>query len=538
MKIAIAQINPINGDLQHNREKIIEQLALATQQEADIVLFGEMALTGKQLYDLPLAGNFAEEVWSELSEIAEYTNNIDMIIGVPIVVDDEVFSGAVHVSRGEIVQEFYRAMVTSRDELSYISGVESEQFEADEPLENIINVNGENLLVAIGDDISYIDSLELFTPASKPYIAAVVHLDATRYYHGVGYEKVTTQQSIAKEIKRPIISANLCGADMGTLYYGGSTAINDKGQLIMQMQNFEEGLAVVELEALDEYKPLPIAKLTPKGKSRETYDALTLTLRDYMTKRGFSKVALGLSGGIDSAVVLGIAINALGASNVEVLLMPSKFSSTHSVDDSVKMAEGCGVKYHILPINSSYDAALESLAPIFGDTPFGLAEENIQSRLRGVYLMAFSNKYGHIILNTSNKCEVAMGYGTLYGDTNGAISLLGDLYKGEIYDLARYINREGEVIPKNIIEKAPSAELRPDQKDSDSLPEYNVLDRILYQMIEEAKDAETIVKSGFDGDTVAKVERLLKLNEYKRRQLPPVVRLSKATLGIDRIMPI
>ncbi len=537
MKIAIAQINPKNGDLQYNKELMIEQLSIAAEQEADLVLFGEMALTGKPLYDLPLSEDFAEDMWNHLSEIAEYANKTDIVVGMPIVVDNEVFSGAVHIQKGEIVQEFYRAMVTSRDELSYISGVESELFDA-EPLENIINVKGQNFLVAIGDDINYIDSLELFEPAHKPYITAVLHLDATRYHHGVGYDKITTHQSIAKEIGRDIISANLVGADMGTIYYGSSSAVNADGKLIVQLNSFSEQLAVVELEALDEYKPLPVNKLTPKGKSRECYEALTAALRDFVDKRGFKKVALGLSGGIDSAVVLAVAINALGKDRVEVILMPSEYSSEHSVTDSVAMAERCGVKYHIVPITDSYNALLAAMSPIFGDTPFCVAEENMQSRLRGVMLMALSNKFGHIVLNTSNKCEVAMGYGTLYGDTNGALSLLGDLYKGEVYDLARFINKDEEIIPQNIIDKAPSAELRPNQKDSDSLPPYDVLDKILYAIIEEGKDRDAIIKRGFDGDTVDFVIRTLKINEHKRRQLPPVVRMSKITLGIERVMPI
>ncbi len=539
MKVAIAQINPTNGDLQYNKEKIIEQLSVALEQGADVIVFGEMALTGKMLYDLPLTENFAEELWNELSEIAEYATKIDAIIGMPLVIENEVFSGAVHIQKGEVVNEFYRAMVTSRDELSYISGVESELFEAeDEPLENIINVNGENLLIAIGDDINYIDSLEIFTPANKPYIAAVVHLDATRYYHGVGYEKVINHQSIAKEIRRDIISTNLCGGEMGNIYYGGSTAVNGRGELIIQLDAFDEQLAVIELEALEEYKPLPVKKSTPKGKSRETYEALTVALRDFILKRGFKKVALGLSGGIDSAVVVALAIDALGKDNVEVLLMPSEFSSEHSVTDSVEMAERCGIKYSIIPIKDSFNAVINTMEPLFNGTDFCVAEENIQSRLRGVLLMALSNKFGHIILNTSNKCEIAMGYGTLYGDTNGAISLLGDLYKGEIYDLARYINRNEIIIPENIINKAPSAELRPNQKDCDSLPEYELLDKILHAMIEEGLDKASIIKRGFESDMVDKVAHLLKINEHKRHQLPPIVRLSKLSLGIERKMPI
>lgn len=538
MKVALAQINIIAGEPAKNREKIIEQISLAYTQNADIIVFGEMTIAGTPIYDLPLSENFIDKTMFELSEIAEYTKNIDVLIGAPTIIEGELFNSVIHIQHCEIAAEFNKAMIVSRDEMGYVSGVESEYFDAEIPLENIIEVNGEKLLVAIGDDIDFIEELDCLNTRSKTRIAAVVHLEATRYYHGVGYEKVAARQKVAKTIHKPILSANIIGGTADIVYYGGSTVVNENGELILQLPAFNEDMAVVDTEFLFEYNPIKNKKLSPKGKSRETFEALTLAVRDYVIKRGFKKVALGLSGGIDSAVVMAVAVNAIGAENVEVLIMPSQYSSDHSVSDAVKLADNYAVKYHIVNIEKSYNTILETLSPLFGDTSFSVAEENVQSRLRGVMLMALSNKFGHIVLNTSNKCEIAMGYGTLYGDTNGALSILGDLYKGEIYDLARYINEGGEVIPQNIIDKAPSAELRPNQKDSDTLPEYDVLDKILYKIIEECKSSEEIIAEGFDSQTVRNVCRTLTLTEHKRRQLPPVVRLSTITLGVNRIMNI
>lgn len=538
MKIAIAQVNPTIGNLQINKEKVIEQISLANTQEADLVVFGEMALTGAPLYDLPLVENEAENVWQELSEIAEYAKSIDVLIGLPAVINGQVFNTAVHIQNGEIVNEFYQAMVIDKSSVPYITGIESEDFETETPLENIINVKGENLLVAIGEDVNFIDELEVFDRGAKPYISAVVHMEAQRYVHHIGYNKTSLRQETAKEIKRPIISTNIVGGTSEVVFYGGSTVVNAKGELILQLKAFEEELAVIEMADINEFKPIANKKLTPKGKSREMFTGLTLALKDYMSKRSFKKACFGLSGGIDSAVILSLAVKALGAENVEVLLMPSKFSTDHSVSDAEQMAKNLGVKYHLTPIKECYEATINTMSPLFGDLPFSLAEENIQARLRGVLLMALSNKFGHILLNTSNKSEAAMGYGTLYGDTNGSLSLLGDLYKYEVYDLARYANNESEVIPQNIIDKAPSAELRPGQKDSDSIPDYAVLDKILYQMIEEGKTTEQIIKGGADADAVKKAARLLAVTEFKRHQLPPTIRMSEVTLGVDRTMPI
>ena len=261
-------------------------------------------------------------------------------------------------------------------------------------------------------------------------------------------------------------------------------------------------------------------------------------MKDFFEKNNFKKACLGLSGGVDSALVATLAVDALGAENVDVILMPSQFSSEHSVSDSVKLAENLKIKYQIVNIDPIYNQYMTSLETVFAGTEFSVAEENIQSRIRGSILMGYSNKFGHIVLNTTNKCEAAMGYGTLYGDTNGALSILGDLYKGEIYDLCRLINADSEVIPQNILDKAPSAELRPDQKDSDSLPEYDVLDKLLYGIIEECLSVEQLIERGFDTALIKKITKQLRQNEYKRFQMPPTVRVSKVVLGADIKLPL
>ncbi|MDB4655741.1 NAD(+) synthase, partial [Flavobacteriales bacterium] len=274
------------------------------------------------------------------------------------------------------------------------------------------------------------------------------------------------------------------------------------------------------------------------SKIERIHDAIVLGIKDYFGKLGFSKAVLGLSGGIDSAVVLYLAQKALGPENVRTLLMPSGFSSRHSVDDSVELSKNLGTQYDVVSIENLFENFQSDLKPLFGDLPFNLAEENLQARIRGVLLMAVSNKFGNILLNTSNKSECSVGYSTIYGDMNGGLSVIADLYKTEVYDLARWINRNGEVIPENIITKPPSAELRPDQKDSDSLPDYDVLDEILIEYIENRKGPTEIIAIGHSEELVNRILRLVNLNEYKRYQTPPILRVSKKAFGMGRRVPI
>ena len=275
-----------------------------------------------------------------------------------------------------------------------------------------------------------------------------------------------------------------------------------------------------------------------KNKYLEIHDAIVLGVKDYFGKLGFAKAVIGLSGGIDSAVTTVLAVEALGSENVRVLLMPSQFSSQHSIDDSIALSKNLGIQYDIVRIEDVFESYTDTLQPIFGDLPFNLTEENLQARIRGMLLMAVSNKFGHIVLNTSNKSEAAVGYGTLYGDMCGGLSVIGDVYKTEVYELARFINRNQEIIPDHILTKPPSAELRPDQKDSDSLPEYDILDEILVQYIEERKGPEEIIAQGYDPALVRRVLRLVNINEFKRYQTAPALRVSSKAFGMGRRMPI
>jgi NAD+ synthase (glutamine-hydrolysing) len=360
--------------------------------------------------------------------------------------------------------------------------------------------------------------------------------------------------------KLPMIYCNAVGAQTEIVFDGGSLIYATGGKLYHELAYFKEDACLVETdellgeETLSE-KPYPkieqdmrvaktsdpekiIGYLTNSNNIQQIKSALISGIQDYFQKLGFKKAILGSSGGIDSAVVLSLAVEALGAENVTAVLMPSPFSSEHSVEDAKLLSERLGNPYHILGIGDVYNSFLSTLDPLFKDTSFGVAEENIQSRSRGNLLMAIANKFGYVLLNTSNKSELATGYGTLYGDMAGGLSVIGDLYKTQVYALARLINEGKEIIPLRILEKAPSAELRPNQKDSDSLPEYDVLDKILYFYIERRKGPAEIIAMGFDETLVKKTVRLVNLNEYKRNQFCPIIRVSTKAFGVGRRLPI
>jgi NAD+ synthase (glutamine-hydrolysing) len=360
--------------------------------------------------------------------------------------------------------------------------------------------------------------------------------------------------------KLPMIYCNAVGAQTEIIFDGGSLIYTAGGKLKHELSYFEEDAVLVDTDALfgDEtqlqnHSPkiemdMRVAKttdpekiigyLTNQNNISQIKSALVAGIRDYFSKMGFKKAILGSSGGIDSAVVLALAVEALGAENVTAILMPSSFSSEHSVEDAKQLSERLGNPYHVIGIGGIYDSFLQSLEPLFNGTTFGVAEENIQSRSRGNLLMAIANKFGYVLLNTSNKSELATGYGTLYGDMAGGLSVIGDLYKTQVYALARYINKVQEIIPENILIKAPSAELRPNQKDSDSLPEYDVLDKLLYFYIERRKGPAEIIDMGFDEALVRKTLRMVNLNEYKRNQFCPIIRVSTKAFGVGRRLPI
>lgn len=362
----------------------------------------------------------------------------------------------------------------------------------------------------------------------------VINIAASPFSH----TQVDIRRSIvtqkAGKYHLPFIYINQVGANTELIFDGDSMVVNNRGEVVLTMKAFEEELQIVDSDELMKMQPIE----TGHVRLHLIHDALVLGIKDYFFKMGFTKATLGLSGGIDSAVTLVLAVRALGADNVRVLLLPSKYSSDHSIKDAVELAEYLRVQYEVVPIKGIVTEFDNALNKLFAGLEADVTEENIQARVRGTLLMALSNKFGHILLNTSNKSEAAVGYGTLYGDMNGGLSVLGDVYKTDVFKLARYINREEAIIPENTIVKPPSAELRPDQKDSDSLPEYEILDDILYRYIEQKQSPDEIVAAGFDEHIVQKVVRLVNVNEYKRFQTPPILRISAKAFGIGRRMPL
>jgi len=337
----------------------------------------------------------------------------------------------------------------------------------------------------------------------------------------------------------PLLYVNQVGAQTELLFDGNSCALNSDGDTVARCKDFIEDIVYLDFDPKSKFltsgSQMQFAK---QDKTSLIHNALVMGIKDYFSKMGFTKAILGLSGGIDSAVTLVLAAEALGNENVYAVLLPSEYSSGHSIDDAVALAKNLNCKHDIISIKDGYNSILGSLGPFFNNLPFNVAEENIQARVRAVLLMALANKFGYILLNTSNKSEAAVGYGTLYGDMCGGISVLGDVYKTEVYELANYINRNREIIPVNSIIKPPSAELRPGQKDSDSLPDYEILDKILYNYIELRQSPTNLIKAGFDEAIVKRVLRMVNMNEWKRHQTPPILRVSPKAFGQGRRMPI
>ena len=361
----------------------------------------------------------------------------------------------------------------------------------------------------------------------------IINLSASPFsYNQAAWRKEILQKK-AQQYGIPLVYVNQTGAHTDIIFDGGSVVVSPRGGIIHELKYFAEDFRVVDMAHYSDGIPGPEVDYIEK-----IHDALILGIRDYFFKSGFTKATLGLSGGIDSAVVAVLAVRALGPDNVRVLLMPSRYSSGHSVDDAVALAENLGIRYDIIQINAAVEAFETGLAPVFGNLSPDVTEENIQARARGIYVMALSNKFGHIVLNTTNKSECAVGYGTLYGDMNGGLAVLGDVYKTDVYRLAHFINRDETIIPENSILKPPSAELRPGQKDSDSLPEYDLLDKILFQYIELNRTPLDIAESVGGGVLVEKVVRMVNMNEYKRFQAAPILRVSSKAFGSGRKMPV
>ena len=519
MKIAIAQLNYTVGDVDGNASKIIASIDRAKAEKADLVLFAEQALSGTPAFDLLRKTTFLELCEEALTAIASRCEGIAALVGLPLLTTEGTVSAAALLEGGKVQRFVGKKYITARREMGFL--VPSKGYE-------YITVKGHKCAVIVGDDLSRERDFDRD-------VETILSVNARKYGKGTMTHRYEMMRQLAFVEGKNIVMANQVGGSTEIVYDGTSGALNKRGELVMMLRSFEEDFRIFDTEA--RYEPVPVP--TSGDRTRMVYEAARCGLRDFFRKNGYAKAAVGLSGGIDSAVVACLAADALGRENVRALLMPSPFSSVDSVEDAKELARRLGIEYNVIPISEIYASVIDTLKPVIGGTDFDATEENIQTRIRTILLMALQNKTDHILLNSSNKSENALGFCTLYGDTAGAFSPTGDLYKGEIYDLARYINRmQGDPIPENILTKEPSSELHPGQKDSDILPPYEVVDAILYRMIEEGQHREEIVNAGFDSEVVEKIHGMIMRNEKKRYQFPPVLRLSMCSFGHERLMPL
>ena len=521
MKIALAQLNYTIGDIDGNVARIKEAVRKAQSQGADVVLFAEYAVSGTPAYDLLRKTTFLTLCEEALEEIAQECVRITAIVGSPLLTERGAVSAAAVLRHGKVEQVVEKQYISARREMGFIVGGEGYK---------VLDVYGAKIAILVGDDISHLNELE-------EEADLVVSINSRRYGKGLLSSRAEMLRGRTFTEGRNLILINQVGGSGDLVYDGTSGVMNKMGQIELLMKSFEEDFQIYDTLADNESFTLPYTSYNDR--TRMVYKAACLGVKDYFHKNGYTKACVGLSGGIDSSVVACLAVGALGKENVKGLMMPSQFSSDESVEDAKRLAENLGIEYSVLPITEAYKSIVDTLKPVVGGTEFDSTEENIQSRIRTVLLMALQNKEGYVLLNSSNKSENAIGWCTLYGDTAGAFSPTGDLYKSEVYDLARYINSQfDDVIPEEVLKKEPTSELRPDQKDSDILPPYEVVDAILYRMIEEGQHREEIINAGFDAEVVEKIHTMVMQNVKKRYQYPPVLRLSTCSFRHECLFPL
>jgi NAD+ synthase (glutamine-hydrolysing) len=542
MKIALAQFNYHIGNFEYNKEKIIQGITRAKNEGADLVVFSELSVCGYPSGDFLEFSDYINKCKQSLEEIRLHCHGIAAIVGSPeknpYIKGKPLFNGAYFIQDRQIKQVYRKGLLPNYDIF--------EEYRYFEPATEFdtIELKGQRIALTICEDLWNLYDNPLYVTNPMEILAnkgadIMINIAASPFSWDHGTERKTILSQNAKKYGLPLIYVNQIGAQTELIFDGGSMVINPKGEITEELNSFEEDFRVVNLdEHLTKTGLNPNPEDDATNKIANIHRALTLGIKDYFGKLGFKKAILGLSGGIDSAVTMAIAANALGPENVLGVLMPSAFSSDHSVNDAQKLAENLGCPSYTIPINETTESFEKNLQPWFKDLPFNVAEENIQARTRAVFLMAISNKFGHVLLNTSNKSEAAVGYGTLYGDMCGGLSVLGDVYKTDVFRLAHYINRNKEIIPENSIIKPPSAELRPDQKDSDSLPEYHILDQVLFQYIEHRKGPGELYALGFEKELVDRILKMVNTCEYKRFQTSPVIRVSSKAFGMGRKMPI
>ncbi|MCW3804062.1 NAD+ synthase [Plebeiibacterium marinum] len=545
MKIALAQLNYHVGNFQSNTEKIIKAINNAQNDGCDLIVFSELAVCGYPPLDLLEREEFIEQCLLQVDIIATECKSIMAIVGCPSInpepMGKKLFNSAFVLAEGKVQSVHHKTLLPNYDVFD-----EYRYFQPNSEF-SLVELKGKKLAITICEDLW--DEQPVFNSFAKSKLYKkspmkelkqlnpdlVINIAASPFSYNQGQirQQIISQKAAKNNI--PFFYVNQIGANTELVFDGSSLAVNCKGEIIKQLNSFKEDIQYCELSHMDSS---PTIHAKPREKLSLIHDALVLGVKDYFNKMGFTKATLGLSGGIDSAVTVVVAARALGPENVRVLLLPSKYSSDHSIKDAEDLANNLGIQYDIVPIKGIVDGFDNTLAPLFKGLDADVTEENIQARIRGTLLMALSNKFGHILLNTSNKSEAAVGYGTLYGDMNGGLSVLGDVYKTDVFALARYINKDEEIIPVNTIVKPPSAELRPDQKDSDSLPDYDLLDQVLFNYIEKNEHPQKIIDAGFDAAVVNKAVRLVNMNEYKRFQTAPIIRVSSKAFGLGRRIPL
>jgi NAD+ synthase (glutamine-hydrolysing) len=536
MKIALAQLNYHIGNFESNTKKIVDAIHQAKLQGAEIVLFSELAVCGYPPRDFLEFEDFIQKCEHAIDEIKIHTAGIAVLVGSPSrnpkIEGKDLFNSAYFIADGEVKKIIHKTLLPTYDVFD-----ENRYFEPNNSFE-IVEYKGKKIAVTICEDlwnlgnnnplytICPMDELMKFKPEM------IFNLSASPFDYEHAEDRKRVLKANAEAYQIPIYYCNQVGAQTEIIFDGGSLVIDAKGNVVEELTYFNEEVKVISNSSL------VISENKIINHQSQIINALVLGIKDYFEKMNFKKAILGLSGGVDSALVLYLAAQALGKENVHSLLLPSEYSTSHSISDAELLCKNLGTSYDIVPIKNNYETFLKTLNPYFKDLPFNVAEENLQARTRGVLLMAFSNKFGYILLNTTNKSEAAVGYGTLYGDMCGGIAVLGDVYKTQVYELCNFINRNEEIIPQNILTKAPSAELRPNQKDSDSLPEYDVLDKLLFQYIEKRQGPKELIAQGFAADLVNRVLKMVNSNEWKRHQSAPILRISKKAFGVGRRMPI
>ncbi|SDZ75829.1 NH(3)-dependent NAD(+) synthetase [Arachidicoccus rhizosphaerae] len=557
MQIFIAQQNYHIGNFTANTAKIIEAIQAAKKKQADLIVFSELAITGYPPRDFLEFEDFILKSEAALATIALQADTIGVLIGAPARNPDptgkRLFNAAYLLYDKKIQAVQHKTLLPTYDVFD-----ENRYFEQATTHE-VMQFKGKKIAVTICEDIWNLGDNPLYRICPMDILTEqhpdfMVNLSASPFDYTHDEDRQAIIRANAIKYRIPVFYCNAVGSQTEIVFDGGSFVFDAEGNMVKKLPLFQEALEgttilpdnqivgpvqeTADRLPLHEINPLT---LEPELNISQIYQALVMGIKDYFAKMGFSKAIIGSSGGIDSAVTIALASAALGAQHVRSVLMPSPYSTEHSVDDAVKLSQNLNGPYDIIHIDKIYEAFLTELQPIFGDLPFSVAEENMQSRTRGNLLMGIANKLGYILLNTSNKSELATGYGTLYGDMAGGLGVLGDCYKLQVYALARYINREKEIIPQNILDKAPSAELRPGQKDSDSLPDYTVLDQILYQYIERRQgptEIKTIQIPGADDALVDQTLKMVNRNEYKRNQFCPIIRVSPKAFGVGRRIPI